>query len=172
MVVLRGTGKALRYLPKPEVVEEDSDTALGDWYVNRIVVKRKPLLVLISSRSYLPIVVPAQEVRTLPERLPVLVAGRLHRVRGVSRAWERAERAAMEPVRVAKTADRSVVGILVDYGRNVPYHVGIGPMDETVMHFVEERLQRTPWNTSKRASDVVFPVEKTIELLEARWGSG
>ena len=169
MTVLRATGKALRYLGKPETVDAASDAALGDWYANRVVVKRQPLLVLISSRSYLPIVVPAKGVRTLPDRLPGIVADRLERL-GVVQAIRESERQAMYPVRVAKTVDRSVTGILVDYGRHLPYHLETASENVDAFHFAEERLQGIPWNASKRMSDVVFPVDKTIEVLQERWG--
>lgn len=170
MVLLRATAKVLRYLPKPEAQEKESDTALGDWYVNRIVVDRKPLLVLVSSKSFLLVVLRAQEVRSLPERLPELVAGRLRRLRGVSRGQEEAERATMTPVKVAKTADRSVVGILVDYGTHVPYHLDPGPVDDTSLQLTEERLERIPWNVTQKGKEVVFPAEKTVKLLQERWG--
>lgn len=49
MTVLRDTAKAVRYLGKPEEVEAASGGALGDWYANRVVVKRKPLFLVISS---------------------------------------------------------------------------------------------------------------------------
>lgn len=144
MVLLRATGKVLRYLPKPVPSEEESDAALGDWYVNRVVVGRNPLLVLISSMSYLPIVIRARDVRSLPARLPDLVDGRLRRLGGVTRDQVEAERAAMAPVRVAKTADRSVVGILVDFGRHLPYHLDTGAVDNTMLQLAEQRLQRIP----------------------------
>jgi hypothetical protein len=44
VVVLRATQKVLRSLPPATTVAVETDTALGDWYVNRIVVDRQPLL--------------------------------------------------------------------------------------------------------------------------------
>lgn len=73
MVVLIATQKVRRYLPKDSEEPDESDTALGDWYVNRIVVDRKPLLILVSSASLLSILTPARSVRTLPDRLRELV---------------------------------------------------------------------------------------------------
>lgn len=172
MVVLRATRKVLRYLPEAAEPDGESHTALGDWYVNRIMIGRTPLLVLISSRSFLPMLIRAQDVRSLPERLPELVRGRLRRLGGVSADLIEAEVAAMEPVAVAKTDDRSVLGILVDTSGAVPYHVGPDWMDETALHFGESRLQRTPWNVTQKGKEVVFPEDKTAELLRARWGGG
>jgi hypothetical protein len=78
MVVLRPTRKLRTALPVTEVTGT-SDTALGDWYVNRIVVDRQPLLLLVSSASLLAMLVPARDVRGLPERLADIVANRLAR---------------------------------------------------------------------------------------------
>ena len=46
MVVLRRTQKLSAALPLSEGHERHSDGALGDWFVNRVVVDRRPLLLL------------------------------------------------------------------------------------------------------------------------------
>jgi hypothetical protein len=82
VVVLRATKRVLQRLPPAASGEPGpSDTALGDWYVNRFVVDRQPLLIFVSSTSLLSILTPARNLRTLPERLPALVADRLQRLR-------------------------------------------------------------------------------------------
>jgi hypothetical protein len=54
MVLLRATQKVLRLLPESAGgVIDSSTTALGDWYVNRLIVDRQPLLLLVSSTSRL-----------------------------------------------------------------------------------------------------------------------
>jgi hypothetical protein len=79
MVVLRATKKLLSKLPAAHSRVAGSDTALGDWHVNRLVVDRQPLLLLVSSCSLLSILAPARDVRILPNRLATLVASRLRR---------------------------------------------------------------------------------------------
>src|SRR3972149_1435136 len=101
MVILRPTKKLRSALPTT-VVSTQGDTALGDWYVNRIVVGRQPLLLLVSSKSLLPIVLPARDVRSLPGRLGALVASRLQRF-GIGPDTIEAELRAMQPVVVAPT---------------------------------------------------------------------
>ncbi len=61
MAILRATQKLRRFLPDPGVDAPSSDTALGDWYVNRLVVDRKPLLLLVGSDALLPMLLPARE---------------------------------------------------------------------------------------------------------------
>jgi hypothetical protein len=49
VVVLRATQKVLRSLPQSEGELGASSNALGDWYVNRLVIDRQPLLLLSGS---------------------------------------------------------------------------------------------------------------------------
>ena len=173
MVVLRRTQKLAAALPLSPVsrVSAESTSALGDWYVNRLTVDRRPLLLLVSARGLLPMLIAAREVASLPARLPALVAARLRRL-GVPPAVVQAEIASMQPVLVGPTADRSVVGIMVDFAKSIPYHLDPGAWDETTLPFVEAQLAETPCHASGRSEDVVFPERKAPELLLARWGAG
>jgi hypothetical protein len=168
MVVLRATRKLAGLLPHSQGVQAESDTALGDWYVNRLTVDRQPLLLLVSARSLLSILTPARDVRELPQRLATLVAARLTRL-GVGADLVAAEKAAMEPVVVAKTTDRSVVGIMVDYANMIPYYLPAGGWDATILPFVEARLQENPCYAAGPADKVIVPARATPLLLSKRW---
>jgi hypothetical protein len=171
MVVLRRTQKLAKALSLSASASAQSETALGDWYVNRLTVDRRPLLLLVSARGLLPMLIPAREVSTLPDRLPDVVGKRLRRL-GVDPAIVSAEVAAMQPVAVAPTVDRSVVGIMVDFAKSVPFHLEPGAWDETTLPFVEGRLAETPCHATRPFEEVVFPERKAPELLLARWGAG
>ena len=171
MVVLRPTRKLLPFLPESPAAGAASDTALGDWYVNRLVVDRQPLLILLSSRSLLSILTPARNVRSLPGRLPDLVASRLRRL-GIAQRLIDAEITAMATVNIAKTADRSVLGVMVDFAKDIPYHLEIDGWDETTLPFVEARLAETPCYAARRFEEVLVPGETAPELLAARWHAG
>lgn len=170
MVILRPTQKLRRALPTGADVDAESDTALGDWYVNRLVVDRRPLLLLVSSQGLLPLLTPARDVGALPAKLPSLVAAALRRL-DVADAIVAQEVAAMSPVIIAPTRDRSVRGIMVDTAKSVPYHLERGQWDELTLPFVEARLAQTPWHAGKRGSEVVFPSRDVPRLLDARWRS-
>src|SRR6476646_119152 len=114
MVILRPTRKLASLLPVTGIATAPGDTALGDWYVNRIVVNRQPLLLLVSSASLLPMLVPARDVRGLPARLAELVETRLRHF-GLEARTINAEKSAMTPVEIGPTTDRSVLGIMVDF---------------------------------------------------------
>src|SRR5688572_18645646 len=122
MVILRPTRKLSSLLPGTAVVPVSSDTALGDWYVNRIVVDRQPLLILVSSTALRPLLIPARDVRGLPDRLVTLVEARLTRF-GIDARIIAAETQAMASVAIGPTVDRSVLGIMVDFAKAVPYYL-------------------------------------------------
>ena len=77
---------------------------------------RQPLLLLVSSTSLLPMLIPAQNVRGLPARLAALVEARLRRC-GLDDRTIAAETLAMASVAVGPTVDRSVLGIMVDFAK-------------------------------------------------------
>jgi hypothetical protein len=148
-------------------VPGQSDTALGDWYVNRIVFERQPLLLLLSSTSLLPVVTPARVVRALPGRLGAIVAARLRRA-GVEPEVITAELRATHPVIVAPTVDRSVLGIMVDFAKAVPYYVGDVRTEQGLAR-LEDWLAETPCHAALTRDRVVVPNRKAPELLRAAW---
>jgi hypothetical protein len=168
MVVLRPTQKLRSLLPATGVASLNSDTALGDWYVNRIVVDHQPLLLLVSSASLLPLVLPARDVRRLPGRLASLVEARLRRCGIDARAVE-AEIQAMRPLAICPTADRSVLGIMTDFAKSVSYYLEPGQWGEGSLPRVEERLAETPCYAGRSFDRVIFPERRAPELLRAKW---
>ena len=167
MVILRPT-RRLRALLPTVAVSTRSDTALGDWYVNRLVVGRQPLLLLVSSMSLLPIVLPARDVRSLPDRLAVAIASRLQRL-GIEPEAIQVECHAMHPVIVAPTVDRSVIGIMVDFAKAVQFNADVGLSTEQGLVEVENLLAQTPCHAASASDRVVFPDQKAPALLRAAW---
>lgn len=167
MVTIRSTRKLHALLP-PTASSSASDTALGDWYVNRLVIDRRPLLLLLSSTSLLPILVPARDVRALPTRLTEIVAKRLARL-GVRASLIQAEQSAMHPVVIGPTIDRSVLGIMVDFAKGAPYYLEVGNWDDSSLDMVEDRLAETPCHAGKSSDRVIFPDRRAPELLAKKW---
>ena len=166
-MILRPTRKLRSLLPMAPASTQ-SDTALGDWYVNRIVVDRQPLLLVVSSASLLPMLLPARDVRSLPDRLVTLVESRLRRC-GIEAQAILREQQAMHPVAVASTVDRSVLGIMVDFAKAVPYHLKPGRWAGEALAVVEDRLAETPCHAALSGDRVIFPNRKAPELLRAKW---
>ncbi len=170
MIILRATQKVLRHLPPPVASPGESDTALGDWYVNRIMVGRKPILLLVSARSLLPALVPARDVRSLPDRLAEIVANRLRSLGVPSLLIER-ELSAMDSVLLAKTKDRSVLGFMNDFGQVLPFYFDSDDSIDALLASVEARLEETPCHAGRRQSQSFFPAQKAVELIWSKWGS-
>ena len=168
MVILRPTRKLFRHLPSSAEPAQPSDTALGDWFVTRLVVDRRPLLLLVSSKSLLAVLMPARNVRALPGELAAVIGARLRRL-GVRDELIRAEIAAMTPVVIAPTNDRSVMGTVIDFVKNIPYSLEIGGWDDTTLPFVEARLAETPCHAARRFEEVIFPEQDAPRLLEEMW---
>lgn len=167
-MILRPTRKLGSLLPIAATVAACHDTALGDWYVNRIVVARRPLLLLVSSTSLLPMLLPARDVRSLPKRLGMLVASRLRRF-GIDVRAVDAEQQAMGAVVIGPTIDRSVVGIMVDFAKAVPYYLESSQWKDDTLEVMEGRLAETPCHASRSAERVIFPQTKASDLLRSKW---
>jgi hypothetical protein len=166
MVVIRPTRKLQRSLPVSQVARA-SDTALGDWYVNRLIVDRQPLLLLVSAASLLPVLVRARNVRDLPTHIGEIVARRLARL-PVPQTLIDAEHRAMMHVHIGATVDRSVLGVMVDFAKGVPYFLA-GGLNDSALARAEDQLGRTPCHAGKPADRVIFPDRKAPELLTAKW---
>jgi Domain of unknown function (DUF6933) len=74
----------------------------------------------------------------------------------------------MKPVQIGATVDRSVLGIMVDFAKGVPYYLEAG-WDDAALEVVEDRLAETPCHAGRPSERVVFPREKAPELLAAKW---
>src|SRR5512138_2618475 len=168
MVVLRATHKVLQLLPESADAAPASTTALGDWYVNRIVVDRQPLLLLVSANSLLPAITTARDVKSLPKRLASVVGARLSRL-GIDQKILGSETEALSSVAVARTANRSVVGQMVDFAKMLPFYLPKDGWTERDLKVAEDRLAETPCRSGGRFEDVIFPREATIRLLESKW---
>lgn len=166
MVVLRATRKMLRVLPPSTAGEIPSDTALGDWYVNRIVVDNQPLLLLVSSTSLLAILARARDVRNLSVRLPAMVSERLLRL-GIAGALIDAEVASMHPVHIGPTRDRSVLGFLIEFAKDTTFYLPIRDWDDRTLLEVEDFLARTPWHAG--GPTTIFPNVVAPRLLQTKW---
>ena len=120
MYVLHATKKLRDRLPEPNGVAVAATTRLGSWYATALFWKPQVAL-LVNESTLLPVFVPLAPARTLLQRLPGELAFVLE-AHGVDRVFIDHEIAEMRPVVVAKTASRSLLGVMNDFtmqARNV-----------------------------------------------------
>jgi len=114
VLVIRGTKKILDRIGGVTAAADDrSTTRLGDWYVN-VLFWRPQVALFVSETTLLPVLVPFAPAATLIDRFPIALLAQLqaHEVR---RSFTEAELVEMEPRRLAKTASRSVLGVMNEF---------------------------------------------------------
>lgn len=114
VLVVRGTKKVLDRIGGVTASDSDlSTTRLGDWYVN--VLFWKPQLALfVNEVTLLPVVMPFAPASTLLARFPATLHNHLQ-THGVGRDFVEVEVAEMNEVRTAKTASRSILGVMNEF---------------------------------------------------------
>ena len=114
MLVLHAT-KKLRDRVKtiPGQGSETSTTRLGDWYATA-VFWRPQVCLFANEATLLPVLVPLAPSATLAARFPDALSDVLA-AHGATDEFIAAERAEMGQVRLAKTSNRSVVGIMNEF---------------------------------------------------------
>ncbi|WP_211453499.1 DUF6933 domain-containing protein [Collimonas antrihumi] len=114
MYVLHGTKKLLDRIKEPITTSVLAPTtALGNWYATALFWKPQ-LVLFVNERTLLPVLMPLASATTTAKRFPSQLATVLT-AHGVDSAFIGREVAAMAEVGFAKTANRSVVGIMNEF---------------------------------------------------------
>ena len=114
MYVVYGTGKFLERVGAPSRAEVGHPTTvLGDWYAT--VLFWKPQVGLfVNESTLLPVLLPFAPAATVIDRFPKALATVLRR-HGIGEAFIEDECAAMADHHLAKTKNRSVVGMMTEF---------------------------------------------------------
>jgi len=106
----------------PETNSPAPTTVLGDWYANLLRVGKQQFVLCVSEKTLLPVLLPAAEAKLLPRRLPEAVFDVLKHL-GIP--WSAIDREVreMQEASVARTANRSVLGIVNEFGFAAPYRL-------------------------------------------------
>lgn len=114
MVVIRGTKRFLDRVGRTLSEPPPPTTVLGDWYAD-VLFWRPQAALFVNERTLLPVLVRLAPATTVIARLRAtaeLVLG----LQGLSGSFITHELEAMETAVLAKTANRSVVGMLNEFG--------------------------------------------------------
>ena len=141
MFTIHATRKLLDRVNRPVLppVSEPA-TILGNWYANVLFWKPQVVL-LVNERTLLPVLMPLAPAATLGERFPEALQ-RVLEALGVVPAFVEVEISAMADVRFARTANRSVVGVMNGFKHLAEDYRDYRGLDDLVTLAVE--LSGTP----------------------------
>lgn len=145
---------------KPELTASgDCTTRLGNWYATALLW-RPQVALFVNERTLIPVFVPLAPVATLAQRFPQHLAQVLTR-HGIAASFIEAELQQMQTRAYSKTANRSVVGIMKEFGY----------LADGYRHYIETsdlldlslKLAQTPCYASRK--DAHWPDKALQELL-------
>ena len=114
MYVVHGTGKFLERVGAPSRREVGHPTTvLGDWYAT-VLFWRPQVGLFVNESTLLPVLLPFAPAATVIDRFPKALATVLRR-HGIGEPLIEAECAAMADHRLAKTKNRSVIGMMTEF---------------------------------------------------------
>jgi hypothetical protein len=111
---IHATRKLLDRVKQPVVLAVEPATELGNWYATALFWKPQVAL-FVNERTFLPVLAPLAPAATLADRFPESLRGVLDRL-GVDPRFVDAEIRAMGSAGYAKTVNRSVVGMMNEFG--------------------------------------------------------
>ncbi len=161
MLIIRPTAslaKRMKVKLEPSFVE--STNTLGDWYAVDLVLNRKQFVLAVNSKSRLGLVLAAAPYVSFPERL-------LQRLQEVLNSYEvpkekvETEIHSMNEFVLAKTLDKSILGSMNDYRKNLEYMASYGKLDVSDLLRLSLKISATP----SLVMPGTWPQEVTLELF-------
>lgn len=127
MVIIRPTKNLAARAGVKSLTETDtaSTTALGDWYALDFSILRQQFILCVSANGRLPVVIEAAPYKRFPDRLMEMLPRVMHALDVPAEKISR-ELVEMTDQRFAKTADRSLVGSLNQYSKDLEASVLYG----------------------------------------------
>jgi hypothetical protein len=158
MTTIRCTAKLLKRLgfgnPREPPAPENT---LGDWYANILFTRVGHYLILLNERSRLPVLLSARDLHSFERRFLQTLPEILGEI-GVPLHQIDRELSLMQPFHIGRTADRSVLGTLNDFGFLAKHWLSPGDLS---LYEVNLRLARTPCQQLQSK----FPYKETRSLL-------
>jgi len=119
MIVVRGTKKFLDRVGRPAGSWESS-TSLGDWYAN-VLFWRPQVVLFVNAKTLIPVLVSLAPASSVVSRMPVAF-GELARRLGAGQTSLDRELVGMAEHALAKTASRSVLGVMNEFAHMAEHY--------------------------------------------------
>jgi hypothetical protein len=143
VLIVRATQKLLQRVGPPTLQDgEQSTTLLGEWYATALFWKPQVAL-LVNETTLLPALMPLAPAATLPTRIAQQIATVLG-AHGTPLAIIDDELQQMWPCRVARTANRSVIGIMTEFTHLADVYRDNNPDRDPDLLDLALRLATTP----------------------------
>lgn len=158
MITFRCTAKTLkRFRLEPEESPAEPSSVLGDWYVNLLNVGSQRLVLCVSERSLLPVILPARKAE-FPGKFPSYLLPILSAIDTPAALAAIEAEGAMEYT-VARTENRSVLGVMNDFANMAKYSLTDESPFEASLWLSETPLKRIDYHS---------PAMRTRELFSTR----
>jgi hypothetical protein len=164
MLYLHCTKKLLNRLKCEVITSGTSTTSLGNWYATALLWKPQ-IALFVNERTLLPVLMPLAPVSSLAARFPRFLAQVLA-AHGIQPPFIEQELLNMQEVRYAKTTNRSVVGIMMQFSHFAEGYRGSDKMND----LVELSLKMARMPCSPLYKGPVFPDKALRELVGSSGG--
>jgi hypothetical protein len=155
MITLRCTAKTLKRF---NMTAEDplgaSSRVLGDWYVNLLNLGRQRLVLCVAEHSLLPVILPARNSE-FPGRLPFYIERMLRGIR-IPEAVAAAEARLASEVRIGKTQNRSILGVMRDYKYMAEHRPPDWPPFDLALQLAETPFSPLKFESPDRVTRMLF----------------
>lgn len=122
MFTIHATKKLIERVKRPFEEPVEPTTALGNWYANALLWKPQHVALFVNERTLLPVIVPLAPARSVGDRLGESLRTLLLAL-NVDREFIEAELGEMHAYNYAKTASRSVLGMVNDFAHLAEHYL-------------------------------------------------
>jgi len=162
-MILRCTAKMLTLLDVRATALPDVPPSDDDWYLNLLWIERRKCLLLTHAGTLFPVFVADVRKADLRPIGPYVVSLVEEHLRSEALAADTLGRLDPDDVHLAKTASRSVLGVMNDAALHARYRIeAIGGIDRSDTTFLNRFLRRALHN---RAGDYVTPLDLVAQRL-------
>lgn len=162
-MILRSTAKMLTLLGVRATALRDVPPSDDDWYLNLLWIERRKCLLLTHAVTLFPVFVTDVRKADLRPFGPYVVSVIEEHLLLEGLAPDTLGRLAPDDVHVAKTASRSILGVMNDTASHARYRIeAMGGIDRSDAVFLNRFLRRTLHN---RAGDYVTPLDLVAQRL-------